>query len=66
MKNRTTPSKGRRTIRISTAACFALSFHALAAHANTACDGNGPLTILSATDDGSYSDNYSPDKSIDG
>ncbi len=36
------------------------------AYANTACDANGNLTIVSATDDGLYEETHGPENSIDG
>lgn len=36
------------------------------AFANTACDGTGPLTIISATDDGLYEETHGPENTIDG
>ncbi|WP_323767437.1 polysaccharide lyase family 7 protein [Marinovum sp.] len=35
-------------------------------HANTACDDSGPLTIISAVDDGLYEETHGPQNSIDG
>jgi len=37
-----------------------------AVFANSACDADASLTIVSATDDGLYDEAYSPDKTIDG
>lgn len=44
------------------------SILALAApgYANVACDDNGPLTIVSATDDGLYEETHGPENAIDG
>ncbi|MBT0959338.1 polysaccharide lyase family 7 protein [Alphaproteobacteria bacterium KMM 3653] len=36
------------------------------AMANTACEGTGPLTIISATDDGLYEETHGPENTIDG
>jgi len=36
------------------------------AYANTACDGMGGLTIVSATDDGLYEETHGPENTIDG
>ena len=36
------------------------------AHANTACDGNAALTIISATDDGLFEKTHGPENTIDG
>lgn len=36
------------------------------ANANTVCDGNDVLTIVSATDDGLYEENHGPHNTIDG
>ncbi|MFY0596645.1 MAG: polysaccharide lyase family 7 protein [Cognatishimia sp.] len=36
------------------------------ASANTSCDAHGPLTIISATDDGLFDDVYGPHNAIDG
>ena len=36
------------------------------AYANSACDANDPLTIVSATDDGLYEETHGPENSIDG
>ena len=65
MEFQTIPPAGRAMIRASTAACLALCCQLATAQVNTACDGNSPLTIVSATDDGLYSDNYGPENTID-
>ncbi|WP_420862672.1 polysaccharide lyase family 7 protein [Algirhabdus cladophorae] len=36
------------------------------AHAATGCEGRGPLTIVSATDDGMYEETHGPENTIDG
>ena len=38
----------------------------VSAYANTACDGNAALTILSATDDGLFEETHGPENTIDG
>ena len=50
----------------TTATSLALILCAGSVHANTACDGNGALTIISATDDGLYEETHGPENIIDG
>lgn len=50
----------------SIALAMALLFSTTSAMANTACDGDGPLTIISAIDDGLFEETHGPDKIIDG
>ena len=38
----------------------------VSAYANTACDGNAALTILSATDDGLFEETHGPEMSTTG
>lgn len=51
---------------LSMTALSALLLCAGSVSANTACDGNGPLTIISATDDGLYEETHGPENLIDG
>lgn len=47
--------------------CFCLaSVAASHSHANSVCDANDTLTIISATDDGHYDETHGPENSIDG
>jgi len=48
------------------ALAIALLFSTTSAMANTACDGDGPLTIISATDDGFFEETHGPENTIDG
>nr|CAA6828988.1 MAG: Alginate lyase precursor (EC [uncultured Thiotrichaceae bacterium] len=51
----------------SIATLFALLFSTTSVMAaNTACDGDGPLTVISATDDGLFEETHGPDNTIDG
>ena len=52
--------------RVGAAVAIALLFSTTSAKANTACDGVGPLTIISATDDGLYEETHGPENTIDG
>ena len=53
--------------RVGTAVAIALLVSATTARANTACDGDAPLTIISATDDGMFDDvSHSPASLLDG
>lgn len=52
--------------RFITPALLASLLCAGSVHANTPCDGNGPLTIISATDDGLSEETHGPENTIDG
>jgi hypothetical protein len=45
---------------------LALTLVATSASANTSCDADAPLTIVSATDDGLYEETHGPENTIDG
>lgn len=47
-------------------AAVAFTLHAPTGSANSACDANDILTIVSATDDGLYEETHGPENSIDG
>ena len=49
-----------------TTASLAVLLSTTSAYANTACDANEPLTIISATDDGLYEETHGPENIIDG
>lgn len=51
---------------LTTATSLALMLCTGSVYANTACDGNAPLTIISATDDGLYEETHGPENIIDG
>ena len=52
--------------RISAAALTASLFLMSSAYANTACDSNAKLTIISAVDDGLFEETHGPENTIDG